>query len=685
MSSSESFSSIESIPNSVKAEFFSDSCQLHDSYFSFSDSYLSDPEFEGFDSENLRNILDRNSTTDFSHIAYVEGEAQNSDAFKPNSDDVFVNTAELGQAISDLPQAISDLPHRLPIKSASADSSPTRPNTESNIQNSRVKRLIQKFDSKENLVKVHSTSNGNLTRVSKSQEDLTRALRSSTSVIDIPNIDINQVVCKIKKAKKSESTDSSSSLTPSNNQQTTMASTVQNTIYENAKAEQEEVYTLIDPILRKTEFVQSDIDTLEENLHYLRELKERHKMITRKLNDSMNSSTIEDEALTALCQLDKKYAKLGSKMSLKTQKIEAILTKCKKEDDILDQKRVSIPEFYGVFVDYNTFRNSFSNLTKNLSKANKKIRLNEVLKGEARERVADLLKGDASIDDILKQLDDYYKDPKQVTDVTINDLYKLRHPSYNMRELALHFTQFKNRAFNVLTLAHEPEQLLVAYYLTIIPGKFRAEIEHHLDKKETKFKFDDLRPIVDRIVRINGHHPTDQVPQTSYHINTTEEITAAPGVIKNTPSSFINNPAQQGAQPQGNTTIPQQPQSQQQNHNQSGGGSQGRGAHGGGRGRGRGRGSYNQSNSNKPKYPCQICQSIEHNTWHCKKFNRGSELREELKRLDLCVACLRPGPQHGTECGPVRLCKVCENGKHFEFTCGGKGEIHPGSQFPITK
>ena len=107
MSSSESFSSIESIPNSVKAEFFSDSCQLHDSYFSFSDSYLSDPEFEGFDSENLRNILDRNSTTDFSHIAYVEGEAQNSDAFKPNSDDVFVNTAELGQAISDLPQAIS--------------------------------------------------------------------------------------------------------------------------------------------------------------------------------------------------------------------------------------------------------------------------------------------------------------------------------------------------------------------------------------------------------------------------------------------------------------------------------------------------------------------------------------------------------------------------------------------------
>ena len=107
MSSSESVSSIESVPNSVKTEFFSDSCQLHDSYYSFSDSNISETEFEGFDSENLRNVLDKNSATNFRHIAYVEGEAQNSDAVEPNSDNVFVNTAELGQAISDLPQAIS--------------------------------------------------------------------------------------------------------------------------------------------------------------------------------------------------------------------------------------------------------------------------------------------------------------------------------------------------------------------------------------------------------------------------------------------------------------------------------------------------------------------------------------------------------------------------------------------------
>ena len=670
MSSSESVSSIESVSDSVLSQFHSDSCQLHDSYFSFTDSNTSEHEFEGFNFDELHNVLERNSATNFQHIAYVEGEFQNTDAVDPNSNDVFVDAAEVQQAIS-------DLPHRLPIKSASADSSPVKLNAGPSIKTGRVKKLVQLYDSQENLIQVHSTSSEHLTRVSKSQEDLPRALRSSTLVIDSPSVDINQVVRKIKKAKKAKSTASSSSLTPNNSQQITMATANQTRVYESAKAEQDEAYAEIDPILVKKEFTQDEIDTLEETLHYLRELRERNKLTTRKLNDSMNSSSIQTDALNALCELDKKYTKLGSKLSLKIHKIETALTKWKKEEDILDQKRVSIPEFYGVFVEYTTFRASFDNLTKNLSKANKKIRLNEVLKGEAHDRVADLLKGDATIDDILKQLDAYYKDPKQVTDVTLNSLFKLQHPNYNMRELDIHFTQFKNKAFNVLQLAHDPEELLVAFYLTIIPGKFRAEIEHYLDKTATKYTFDVIRPIIDEIVRINGHHPPDQVAQTSYHINTTDEITVAPGVIKNTPNSYINNPAQQYAPSQGNPTTSQQPQSQQQNYNQPGGGSQGRGSYRGGRGRGGGR-VY------QPK-PCPLCNNTDHAPWYCKKFNKGSEVREELKRLGLCIACLKPELQHTAGCRTLRVCKDCENGKHYEFTCGGKGDTHPGSQFPITK
>ena len=320
-------------------------------------------------------------------------------------------------------------------------------------------------------------------------------------------------------------------------------------------------------------------------------------------------------------------------------------------------------------------------MTKNLSKPNKKIRLNEVLKGEARDRVADLLKSDASIDAILKQLDAYYKDPKQVTDVTLNDLFKLRVPNYNLRELDLHFTAFKNRSFNVLHLDHNPEQLLVAYYLTLIPGKFRAQIEHYLDKKETKYTFEAIGPIIDEIVRINGHNPSDQITQTSYNISTTEEITVAPGTVKNIPNSYTNDPAQQYAPPQGNPTIPQQPQGLQQNHYQTGGGGQGRGGYSRGRGRGRGRGYHNQSNFSKPKFHCKICQSTDHKTWYCTKFKKGSEVRDELKRLNLCVACLRTESQHGKECQELETCRVCGNGNHYAFTCGGKGETHPGCQF----
>ena len=464
-----------------------------------------------------------------------------------------------------------------------------------------------------------------------------------------------------------------------------MASANQTSLYESAKTEQDEVYTIIDPILQKNELTQSDIDTLEENLHQLRELRERNKLTTRKLNDNMNSSSIQPEVLTALCELDRKYTKLGSKMSLKTHKIETTLAKWKREEDILDQKRISIPDFYGVFVEYTNFRNTFDNLTKNLSKPNKKIRLNEVLKGEARDRVADLLKGDANIDEILKHLDAYYKDPKQVTDVTLNDLFKLRVPNYNMRELDLHFTAFKNRAFNVLHLKHDPEELLVALYLTLIPGKFRAQIEHYLDKNKTKYKFETIRPIIDEIVRINGHDPSDQINQTSYNINTSEEVTVVPGAVRSIPNSYTNNPAQQYAPSQGNPTIPPPPQGLQQNYYQTGGGSQGRGAYRGGRGRGRGRGYHNQSNFNKPKLLCKICQSSDHKSWHCTKFKKGAEVREELKRLNLCVACLRSESQHGKECQELETCRVCDNGNHYAFTCGGKGETHPGCQFTKTQ
>ena len=70
VSSKESVSSIESVSNSVLSQLFSDSCQLHDSYYSFPDSNTSEPDFEGFNFEELHNVLDRNSSTNFQHMGH---------------------------------------------------------------------------------------------------------------------------------------------------------------------------------------------------------------------------------------------------------------------------------------------------------------------------------------------------------------------------------------------------------------------------------------------------------------------------------------------------------------------------------------------------------------------------------------------------------------------------------------
>ena len=585
-----------------------------------------------------------------------------------DSGENFEETSSVGLSVR---QAIAELPPKKLAKSCSANSSPVKTRAETSTQSYSVKDRIQFFDPVSCTTRIVSRSLGNLSESSKLNPPI--ALRSTTTVIGDPNLDINKLQRQIRKQKALASAANSDA--NSENTQTNMALAKQNAIYNHHN---QLIQTQIDELTPKTQqksHSQEELTALEDKLFLIREYRKNHDTLTRQLNNIIaNPSTTEN--LNQFLTISSNYSNLGSKLSLLQSKVEAIINKWRKEDDILDQKRISIPEFFGIFVDYKNFRDSFASLTKSLSKGNQKIRINEVLKGEARSRVEDLLKGDASIDEILKELDDYYSDPKQITDVTIRELYTLEHPIFDLKILDKHFTNFKNKGFNVLTLDHTPEQLLVAYYLTIIPGKFRTLIERELPKEKTKFTFADIRPIIDTIVRRESHDNETNSNYSSYNINASD-ITAAPASIKSKHRPNSQQPSQPNTTNTNttNTTTNQQYPPQGQNQPNGGGGQ--RGGVPRGRGRGGGRGGYRK----KPSQPCRICQSTEHAYSFCDKFSQGQEMRDELTKLKLCLNCIKPHKFHGTECELYYPCSKCKTICHQTITCGGSGDSHPGSQF----
>ena len=639
-------------------------------------------------SNHLHSVCQEQSTVDLGAEYNVDtelGTVANSESGEPDSDDLYVEASnDLYVEASDLEpslrRALDNLPSLNLTESTSADSSPTKTLAESSTRSNRVKNLVQIFDPITYSTKVISKSQGSLTESSDLSKNPPTALRSKYTVINVPNLDINRVERNIKKQKAKDKSSASNSKAKSKVTQPTMALANQNAIYNHHRLLIQTQIDNLDPIIKLSSHSQEQLVDLEDKLFLVREYRKTQDNHTRQLNNSINNPSTSPETLTGLLALSTHYNVLGSKLSLLQSKIETIINKWKKEDDILDQKRVSIPEFHGIFVDYKTFRESFTNLTRGLSKGNQKIRLNEVLKGEARSRVEDLLKGETGIDKILENLDNYYNDPKQITDVTIKELFNLARPSFHLKILANHFTNFKNKAHNVLTLAHDPEELLVAYYLTQIPGKFRTLIERELDKKQTKYKFEDIGPIVDLIVRRESHEDENDTSHTSYNVNA-NDVSAVPVVVKS--KNKPNNQQPTNTNTTSTTTNQQNNPSQGQQQPNSGGG-QNRGGYNRGRcrGRGGGRGGYSYQ---RPLDPCKICQSTDHLYYRCDKFSAGQEMRDELKKLKLCLNCLKPEIRHGNECDWDRECYKCKNGKHNFITCSGAGDSHPGSQFAKPK
>ena len=103
------------------------------------------------------------------------------------------------------------------------------------------------------------------------------------------------------------------------------------------------------------------------------------------------------------------------------------------------------------------------------------------------------------------------------------------------------------------------------------------------------------------------------------------------------------------------------------------------------RGRGYDYGNYNRGQMARPQYMswngvrtvCQVCDKF-HLMVYCEEFKHGPEMREKLKELNRCDACLVKKEQHGEKCFEIRFpCRYCKSKEHETITCDGKN--HPGS------
>ncbi|CAL4060422.1 unnamed protein product [Meganyctiphanes norvegica] len=205
-----------------------------------------------------------------------------------------------------------------------------------------------------------------------------------------------------------------------------------------------------------------------------------------------------------------------------------------------------------------------------------------------------------------------------------------------------------------------------------LPGEYRAEIERGLASAKPgqfKYTFKDLNPLIEELIRIRKTSMANDNVESkpiSAKIVEVEALVGTAKPLKNqkpTPSHSIPSGSQ------ANTPDPKSSvddQSQQQSHRFRG--------RGGFRGRGRGRGylghRYRYSN-------CLICDLDTHNTIFCNALESGKPIRDKLKMLGRCDACLMHKDEHGNTCAIIhRQCDHCLSDKHHKITCA---KDHPGS------
>ena len=203
-----------------------------------------------------------------------------------------------------------------------------------------------------------------------------------------------------------------------------------------------------------------------------------YKELLDKDLERINNEEIEEKEEDQCYQLIQAARKL----------LRIISTTIANANDMIKEKRkptmasgklskIEIPKFYGDYLKYNTWKQKISVVLYSCDEITQRIYIIEALKGKAYDYVEDLIIQEGSLEDILNQLDTHFGNEHHIIDASIKSYFELSKPEENIDSFEKFFIQSKNRAASLLTLQHDPEQLLAAYFMLQIPGSYRSEID----------------------------------------------------------------------------------------------------------------------------------------------------------------------------------------------------------------
>ena len=256
------------------------------------------------------------------------------------------------------------------------------------------------------------------------------------------------------------------------------------------------------------------------------------------------------------------------------------------------------------------------------------------------------------IEQIWESLDKHFGNEKHIIDSTVQKFLSVPGCEENLKSLRQHYVEGKNAATGVENLGLDVKELLATMHMMKIPGSYRSELERSLaSANKVRYTFADLDSHMEEMFRIHGHRLA--------------------GVSEPKPAAIVaklggvgrgEKPSNSDSQAASNSADPVKPV-------RGRGRSRGRGA--------RGRGGHSPGNSQSTIITCELCNKNGHFTHTCRNYKNGPEVRQRLRDLNRCDACIIRKDQHPDECPNMdKICHRCYTPNHFAITCDGK---HPGS------
>ena len=271
------------------------------------------------------------------------------------------------------------------------------------------------------------------------------------------------------------------------------------------------------------------IELLEDHGAWLASQKtfisKKSSIVAQIMSTLQPTSPVFDDFL----DLEQEFNTIEKQIITAINKIKKRTTKFHKDQEISRKERIGLPHFKGDFIEFNRYRTSFTNFCKGLGKEDEKQHLINSLETEPLSVVEPLVNADQPFQVIWDALVEHFANPKEILDSAVSRFLNTPTPRNKTDDLNKHFIDMRNFAANILRLNLTQEQLLVQIYLLKIPGEFRADLEHHLPKEQSKYLFNDIAPCVNKNIRAKKYSYSPDTQVNSYP--PTAMITATPGVV----------------------------------------------------------------------------------------------------------------------------------------------------------